>query len=120
MVGAKWDGDLEKKIWTIPADRMKAGVEPRGSLPRYPPIKYYPSSGRSRKNFVFKTGKKDVAMSTMSIAMLLRHEKTDITVHGMRASYSDRGPEEYNLPIEGVRASSRPSTSRPRRRIPSQ
>jgi integrase len=89
IVGAKWEEfDLTKKVWTIPASRMKAGVQhrvPLGARTLKILATIRPFSG---KNFVFVGGKKDAPLSTMAMAMLLRRmELTDITVHGMRSSF---------------------------------
>jgi integrase len=55
----------------------------------------------SGKNFVFITGKKDTAMSTMAMAMLLRRmEMTDITVHGMRSTFRNWAGECTSYPFQ--------------------
>ena len=89
VVGAMWDEiDLAKGIWTIPGERMKAGKEhrvPLGKRTQEILTTIRPFSG---KKFIFITGKKDVAMSNMAMAMLLRRmEVTDATVHGMRSTF---------------------------------
>lgn len=102
VVGARWEEfDLTKGVWTIPAARMKADVEHRVPLGQrvlqiLTVIK--PFSG---SNFVFITGKKDTAMSTMAMAMLLRRMKvTDITVHGMRSTFRNWAGECTKYPFE--------------------
>jgi integrase len=102
IVGAKWEEfDLEKGIWTIPASRMKADVEhrvPLGQRTLQILAIIKPFSGKS---YVFITGKKDTAMSTMAMAMLLRRmEKTEITVHGMRSTFRNWAGECTAYPFQ--------------------
>jgi integrase len=102
IVGAKWEEfDLAKGIWTIPAARMKADLEhrvPLGTRALQILTIIRPFSG---KNFVFITGKKDTAMSTMAMAMLLRRmEMTDITVHGMRSTFRNWAGECTSYPFQ--------------------
>lgn len=102
IVGAHWDEfDLDKGIWTIPAARMKADLEHRVPLcTRAVQIlnTIRPFSG---KNFVFITGKKDVAMSTMAMAMLLRRMGIkNVTVHGMRSTFRNWAGEQTNYPFQ--------------------
>jgi integrase len=102
IVGAKWEEfDLAKGLWTIPASRMKADVEhrvPLGQRALQILTIIKPFSG---KDFVFITGKKDTAMSTMAMAMLLRRmEKTDITVHGMRSTFRNWAGECTAYPFQ--------------------
>lgn len=102
VVGAKWEEfDLKKGIWTIPATRMKADVEhrvPLGARALQILKIIRPFSGKS---FVFITGKKDVAMSTMAMAMLLRRMNvTDVTVHGMRSTFRNWAGEKTTYPFQ--------------------
>jgi len=102
VIGATWNEfDLDKGIWTIPAARMKADVEHRVPLcARCLQIltTIRPFSG---KKFVFKTGKKDAAMSTMAMAMLLRRmEVKDVTVHGMRSTFRNWAGEQTTYPFQ--------------------
>ena len=102
VVGAKWEEfDLKKGIWTIPAARMKADLEhrvPLGARALQILTTIRPFSG---KKFVFITGKKDVAMSTMAMAMLLRRMNvTDVTVHGMRSTFRNWAGEKTTYPFQ--------------------
>ncbi|PKO62608.1 MAG: integrase [Betaproteobacteria bacterium HGW-Betaproteobacteria-18] len=102
IVGAKWEEfDLAKGVWTIPAARMKADLEhrvPLGARALQILTIIRPFSG---KNFVFVTGKKDVGMSTMAMAMLLRRMNvTDITVHGMRSTFRNWAGEKTTYPFQ--------------------
>ncbi len=87
--GATWDEiDLEAKVWTVPAARMKGGREHRvplssaalallGAAPRLGAL-------------VFPGRVRDSALSDMSLtAVLRRMERNDITVHGFRSTFRD-------------------------------
>ncbi|MGH1558118.1 tyrosine-type recombinase/integrase [Caulobacter segnis] len=94
VLGATWDEiDLQKEIWTVPADRMKAGREHR-----------VPLSGRAMTilaerleagsvGHVFPGATSASALSSMAMAMLLRRMKSDITVHGFRSTFRDWASE---------------------------
>lgn len=101
VVGAQWEEiDLAKGIWTIPGERMKAGKEhriPLGKRTLEILTTIRPFSG---KKLIFITGKKDVAMSTMAMAILLRRmEVTDATVHGMRSTFRTWAGERCGLSL---------------------
>ena len=102
VVGAKWDEiDLTKGVWTIPGERMKAGKEHRVPLRKRTQEILTTIRPFSGKRFIFITGKKDVAMSTMAMAMLLRRmEVTDATVHGMRSTFRTWAGERSGYPFE--------------------
>ncbi len=87
---ATWgEVDLQSKTWTIPASRMKAGVEHRVPLAdavvellrQMPRIKGC--------DWIFP-GMKSRPLSDMSLtAVLRRMKRDDITVHGMRSTFRD-------------------------------
>lgn len=109
VLGARWcEFDLEAKVWTVPADRMKAGREHR-----------VPLSGRalellaqvavlnsksSPNAFVFPGEKPGRPLSSMSMAMQLRRLKVDGTVHGFRSSFRDWAGEVSTFPSEVAEA----------------
>lgn len=88
VIGANWDEvDLEKAIWTIPANRMKAGREHRVPLsPRAEEI--LRSTQILRKDWLFPATNGG-SMSGMAMSMLLRRMKVDVTVHGFRSGFRD-------------------------------
>ena len=97
--GATWEEiDLEKKVWTVPAKRMKAGQAHRvplsdaslsllRSLPRI-----------EGTNLLFPSVKKNVAMSDMVFSQLLARMGYDITAHGFRSTFRKWGGEQTNYP----------------------
>lgn len=94
VLGALWDEiDLAKKIWTIPAARMKAGREHRVPLsPRA--IEIVETMQKiGTDGHVFPGPKPMKPLSTMSMAMLLRRMKAASTVHGFRSTFRDWASE---------------------------
>ena len=87
--GARWpEIDLEAALWTIPAQRMKAGKEHRvplsgGALAL---LRAVPRQG----DIIFSGRKRGTQLSDMSLtAVLRRMQFDDITVHGFRSSFRD-------------------------------
>ena len=87
--GATWaEIDMEARLWTIPAERMKAGKEHRVplSIPALALLSTMPRLG----DLIFAGRKHDTALSDMSLtAVLRRMERADITIHGFRSSFRD-------------------------------
>ena len=101
VLGAQWDEiDLGKKIWTIPAARMKGGREHRIPLsPRAIEIveAMYEPGGEGH---VFPGPKPRKPLSTMAMAMLLRRMASNATVHGFRSTFRDWASETTGFPHE--------------------
>lgn len=97
MIGAIWDDEinLKTKTWTIPAERMKTGVEHRVPLSDrvVEILKALPRRGA----YVFAgaTGK---PLSNMALLQMLRGMKPGLTVHGFRSSFRDWAAERTNFP----------------------
>ena len=87
--GARWDEiDMDAAIWTIPAERMKAGREHRVPLSTsaMERLKMAPRLGE----IVFPGRGKDTSLSDMSLtAVLRRMGRGDITIHGFRSTFRD-------------------------------
>ncbi len=101
VLGAHADEiDLEKRVWTIPPERMKAGREHRVPLsPRAVEIvSAIQALGRPR--FLFPGPKPKAPLSSMAMAMLLRRMKSDVTVHGFRSTFRDWASETTSFPHE--------------------
>ena len=92
VIGATWaEVDLDKAMWTIPADRMKAAKEHRVPLsPRAVAILESLQSLGSDYLFPGPAGGK---LSGMAMAMLMRRLKVDATVHGFRSGFRDWAAE---------------------------
>ncbi len=78
ILGMRWDEvDLDKKIWSVPAHRMKAGREHRVPLSqRATDILVRLSEGRSG-DFVFPGQRRDKPLSNMAMEMMLRRMKIE-------------------------------------------
>jgi len=101
VLGAQADEiDLEKKVWTIPPERMKAGREHRVPLsPRAVEV-VEAMQALGRPPFLFPGPKPKAPLSSMAMAMLLRRMKSDVTVHGFRSTFRDWASETTGFPHE--------------------
>ncbi|NTZ41784.1 integrase arm-type DNA-binding domain-containing protein [Altererythrobacter sp. SALINAS58] len=92
VIGAKWNEvDLDKAVWTVPAERMKAAKEHRVPLsPRA--VEILESLKPIESEWLFP-GAKGGKLSSMAMAMLLRRMEQDCTVHGFRSSFRDWAAE---------------------------
>jgi integrase len=85
--GAAWaEFDLEAKIWTVPADRMKAGKEHR--VPLTPAAVALIKRQPKITEYVF-AAPRGGPLSDMALSAVLRRMKVEATVHGMRSSFRD-------------------------------
>ena len=93
--------DFDKKIWTVPADRMKAGREHRVPLsPRAASILRQLEKLKAG-DFVFIGQARNKPLSNMAMEMVLRRMKIqDATVHGFRSSFRDWAGNVSNFPRE--------------------
>ena len=102
ILGMRWDEiDLDKKVWTVPAHRMKAGREHRVPLSqRATDILARLSEGRSG-DFVFPGQRRDKPLSNKAMELMLRRMKIEnATVHGFRSSFRDWAGNETGYPRE--------------------
>jgi len=93
VIGSAWpELDLEARLWTIPASRMKAGREHRTPLSEAA-IAVLGQMDRDRD--------KVFPVSNMAMAMTLRRMgRGELTVHGFRSTFSDWCAEQTNSPSE--------------------
>ena len=101
VLGAHADEvDIEKRVWIIPPERMKAGREHRVplSLRAVEIVKAMQLLGRP--TFLFPGPKSKTPLSSMAMAMLLRRMKSDVTVHGFRSTFRDWASETTSFPHE--------------------
>jgi integrase len=100
VIGARWEEfDLDAALWTVPADRMKAGKEHRVPLAE-PVVELLKRLGPGKGLLFVKA--RDKAMSNMAMAMLLGRMdlRYKITVHGFRSSFRDWVHEETDIASE--------------------
>lgn len=100
VIGAKWDEiDLGERLWTVPAERMKAGKEHRVPLSDAALAILEDLRKVQRDNFVFPGGKVGRPISNMAMLMLLRRMgRGDLTAHGFRSSFRDWAAERTTFP----------------------
>jgi integrase len=102
VIGAKWpEINLDDRLWTIPAERMKAGKEHRVPLGERA-VELLEQMQKIREGeFVFPGGKARRPLSNMAFLMLLRRMgRGDLTVHGFRSTFSDWVTEKTNFSSE--------------------
>lgn len=101
VLGADWkEIDVQKKLWTVPAVRMKAGREHRVPLSRRAIAILEEMRKLGTKGFVFPGPKSDTRLSSMAMSMLLRRMKVDVTVHGFRSTFRDWASEATSFQHE--------------------
>jgi integrase len=91
-LNATWDEiDFDAKTWTIPGERMKAGVEHRVPLtPRAIEILERAKSLSNGGPYVFPGRVVKLPLSNMVFLMTLRRmNRDDVTAHGFRSSFRD-------------------------------
>ncbi|MEO8640366.1 integrase arm-type DNA-binding domain-containing protein [Pseudomonas sp.] len=100
-LNATWDEfDLKQAVWTIPADRMKAGVSQRVPLPPRV-IEILDQQRKTGAALVFQGRKQGRSISNMTGLMLLRRMKLGhFTVHGFRSTFRDWCAEATSFPSE--------------------
>lgn len=77
------------KVWTVPAERMKAGKEHRVPLSDRA-MAILDELRRARvSDFVFPGFKRGCPLSNMALEAVLRRAKVDVTTHGFRSSFRD-------------------------------
>ena len=101
--GMRWpEIDLAKRVWTVPADRMKAGKAhlvplDEGTidvLERVRPL------GVPASNLIFPGQNVKRPLSDMTLLKILRDMEVPATVHGFRSTFRDWVAEETDYPGE--------------------
>jgi integrase len=104
VINAYWNEvNLGAKTWTVPKERMKAGVEhvvPLAGRTLEILKELRKLTGENLLMFPARTGDKPI--SNMAFLMLLRRMKLDITAHGFRSTFRDWASERTNFPSEVV------------------
>ncbi len=99
VILAEWSEiDIEKKAWTIPAERMKAGRKFRVPLTsRCIEILKRARELSDGSLFVFPSQTAKKPLSTMVFLMMLRRMDKHITTHGFRSTFRDWAAERTNF-----------------------
>nr|WP_255626393.1 site-specific integrase [Phyllobacterium sp. KW56] len=102
--GAVWQEiDKAKKLWTIPADRMKAGVEHRVPLTDAALTILESQEERATGDLVFGGGRdgRPISDTAMTKALRLAAPKDGAaTLHGLRSSFRDWAGDMTSHPRE--------------------
>ncbi len=102
---ARWSEiDLDNGVWTIPAERMKAGKEHR--VPLSPPARALLGPPGAREKLIFQSPQKPGRpLSDMTLTALLRRMlEAPVTVHGFRSTFRDWAGEDSTFPREVIEA----------------
>jgi len=102
VIGARWEEfDLDGRLWTIPAERMKAGREHRVPLSAAAIATIRKFEKLRVGEFVFPSPKLTRPLSNMAMLMVLeRMGRDDLTAHGFRSTFRDWAAEQTNVPGE--------------------
>jgi integrase len=102
--GARWsEFDLDAKVWTVPAERMKSKMEHRVPLTEEA-LALMPNAGRPDA-LVFPGSRPTKALSDMCLITIMRRLRGQgATVHGLRSSFRDWAAEKTDAPREVVEA----------------
>jgi integrase len=112
VIGARLDEISEReKVWTVPAERMKAGKEHRVALSARALVIVNGIDRQSEgpqtetDTFVFPGGKPTKPLSNMALLMLLRRMgRDDLTAHGFRSTFRTWAAERTTFPREVIEA----------------
>ena len=106
IIEAKWDEfNLDSKVWTIPAERMKAGKEHRIPLnTRAMEILEHLKTIRVNSHLFPSTLHKDGCLSNMALLSMMRKmdKYSDYVPHGFRSTFRDWAAETTDYSNETV------------------
>lgn len=106
VLGARWDEmDMEAKVWTVPAERMKAGRPHRVPLSDDALAILTPLHDARLNEFVFPGQRQRQPLSSAALANLMRRLDADAyTVHGFRSAFRDWAGDETSFPRDVAEA----------------
>jgi integrase len=88
VIGAKWNEiDLDEKVWTVPAERMKSNRPHRVPLSERA-LEILKGLNPSDDEMIFRNGG-GRPLSNMAMLELVRGMRPGLTVHGFRSTFSD-------------------------------
>ena len=101
-LNAAWsEFDIDNRVWTIPAERMKGGREHRVPLCDRAVAIVAEMQTIRRGDFVFPGAKRGRPLSNMSMLTVLgRMDRADLTVHGFRSTFRTWAAERTNYQRE--------------------
>lgn len=106
--GAKWDEfDLNERVWTVPADRMKASKEHRVPLSSRAMTLLRQQRATAFCDYVFpstleskQSDSLGTTLSDMTLSAVLRRMKVAAVPHGFRSTFRDWCAEQTDYPRE--------------------
>jgi integrase len=106
VLGAEWhEIDLAERVWTVPAERMKAKRDHRVPLSDAAIAVLKRMQAIRRDDLVFPSTRIGRSPSNMVLLMVLRRMGCgDLTAHGFRASFRTWAAERTGFPREVVEA----------------
>ncbi|HEY8033000.1 MAG TPA: integrase arm-type DNA-binding domain-containing protein [Methylocella sp.] len=106
VLGARWaEIDLAAKVWTVPAERMKAAREHRIPLSERSLTILERLTEARTGELVFPGQRAGRPLSVMAMEMLLRRmDQNAVTVHGFRSAFRDWAGNETHFPREVAEA----------------
>ena len=100
ITGARWNEiDLDKKVWSIPADRMKSKRPHRVAL-NDDAIEILEQQAGQDDVFVFPGARDGSPISAGAMPELIKELRPDVTCHGMRSSFRTWAAERPSFPRE--------------------
>ena len=97
---ARWD-EVSGSLWTIPAERMKAGVAHRVPLPsRCMEILEEAKTNSQGSGFIFEGTKPNKPLSENTFNKLMKELGLEVHAHGFRTSFRTWTQEKTNYPRE--------------------
>ncbi|MEO6743979.1 MAG: integrase arm-type DNA-binding domain-containing protein [Caldimonas sp.] len=98
--GARWSEiDRAAKLWTVPADRMKAGKEHRVPLSEAALVLLDTIDTPAGSDLVFPASRGGM-LSDMTLSAVLRRMEVPAVPHGFRSTFRDWVAERTNYPNE--------------------
>jgi integrase len=102
VLGARWDEfDLDDRVWTVPADRMKSAKQHRVPLSA-PAMALLKQMAAARvSDFVFPGRADGKPLFSLTLLKFLgRIGRGDLTTHGFRSTFRDWAAERSDFPAE--------------------
>jgi integrase len=104
VLGATWDEiDEAEKVWTVPAERMKAGKEHTVPLSDMAMMELSKMRSIRMNDYIFP-GERNSRPAESVMLVVLRKLGVSATVHGLRSSFRDWCGDETPFPREVVEA----------------
>lgn len=101
VINARWNEfNLTQRLWTIPAERMKAGRDHRVPLSA-PALQILETLRQLPESpFILPAGRLGPVSNMIMLMTLRRMGKSELTVHGFRSTFSDWVTERTGFPPE--------------------